>query len=67
MKRYCKFQVGVERAIICIKLVSILENISLTLLLQHTDGIALSAVENKSLYGQGHQKKNGWKLNEVNC
>ena len=40
-KDIANFKICVERAINCIKPVSVLENISLIVLLQHTDGIVV--------------------------
>ena len=61
-KDIANFKICVERAINCIKPVSVLENISLIVLLQHTDGIVvpvlLYAVENRSLHVQGSRSRN---------
>ena len=61
-KDIANFKICVERAINCIKPVSVLENIPLIVLLQHTDGIAvpvlLYTVANRSLHVQGSRSRN---------
>ena len=61
-KEIANFKICVERVINCIKPVSVLENTSLIVLLQHTDGIVvpvlLYAVENRSLHVQGSRSRN---------